>query len=92
MVNILEEPITLSILGGLFGLLILYVNNKIYKKENDRIEYLKLFFLIFVVVFIILQVFIFNKDNTGGYLTGGGGGYLSGGGDNLEIRGGHPNF
>ena len=87
--NILEEPITLSILGGLISLIILYIKNKITKKENNKIEYLKQFFLVFVVVFLIIQIFIYNKNGNNFNLSGGNMNYF---GDNFEIRSGQPDF
>lgn len=90
MLNILEEPITLSILGGLISLLFLYIHNKISKKENDKIEYLKVFFLVFIIVFLIIQIFIYNKDGNSNLMSGGG--YSSKIGENFEIRSGQPDF
>lgn len=87
--NILEEPITLSILGGIISLIVLYIHNKITKRENNKIEYLKQFFLVFVVVFLIIQIFIYNKSGNNFNFSGGNINYLP---DNFEIRSGQPNF
>ena len=89
MFNVLEEPITLSILGGLISLLILYIHNKLSKKENDKIEYLKIFFLVFIIVFLIIQIFIYNKDGNSSLMSGGN---VFNSGDNFEIRSGQPDF
>lgn len=85
MSDILEQPIVLSIFGGILALIALYLNNKIYKKENNRIEYLKVFFLVFVITFLILNIFILNKDGinqtTFNNINQG-----------FEIKGGNPGF
>ena len=38
MLTVLEEPITLSILGGLISLLILYIHNKLSKKKMIKLN------------------------------------------------------
>lgn len=85
MSDILEQPIVLSIFAGLLALIALYLNNKIYKKENNRTEYLKVFFLVFVINFLILNIFIMNKDNLNqsDFRIGN---------KEFEIKGGDPNF
>ena len=85
MSDILEQPIVLSIFAGVLALIALYLNNKIYKKENNRTEYLKVFFLVFVINFLILNIFIMNKDNLNqsDFRIGN---------KEFEIKGGDPNF
>ena len=85
MSDILEQPIVLSIFGGVLALIILYLNNKIYKKENNRIEYLKVFFLVFVITFLILNIFILNKNGTNQTS-------FSNINQGFEIKGGNPDF
>ena len=88
MSDILEQPIVLSIFGGIIALVALYLNNKIYKKENNRVEYLKVFFLVFVIIFLILNIFIMNKDG-----SGQSGGYSANYGNlEFDIKGGNPDF
>ena len=85
MSDILEQPIVLSIFGGILALVALYLNNKVYKKENNRIDYLKVFFLVFVINFLILNIFVINKEGVN--QTG-----FSIKNNNFEIKGGNPEF
>ena len=87
MSNILEQPIVLSIFGGILALLALYLNNKIYKKENNKVEYLKIFFLVFVIIFLILNIFVLNSYKDGSSQIEGN--YNN---TNFEIKGGNPDF
>lgn len=56
----LQNSATSSFLGGIIGISIYYINNKIKKKNVENIDYLKLFVLIFIVVYFILYI---NKNN-----------------------------
>ena len=85
MSDILEQPIVLSIFGGILALVALYLNNKIYKKENNRIEYLKAFFLVFVINFLILNIFVMNKEGINQTS-------FSIKNKDFEIKGGNPEF
>ena len=85
MSDILENPVILSIFGGILALIAIYLNNKIYKKENNRVEYLKVFFLVFVITFLILNIFTLNKQDS----TQLGGNFNS---LNFEVKGGNPDF
>ena len=62
----------------------LYINNKITKQEHNKTDYLKLFFLVFTIVFIIIELYIFNTEN--------GGDMFDSGSSNYEMRGGNPGF
>ena len=84
--SILKNPIVLSIIGSLLAILILYINNKVSKEPHKKTDYLKLFFLVFIILFIILQIFIFNLEN-GGSVSSFDSNNL-----NIEMRGGNPEF
>lgn len=84
--SILKNPIILSLLGSLLAILILYVNNKITKESHKKTDYIKLFFLVFIILFMTLQIFIFNIEN------GGSGISFESNNVNIEMRGGNPEF
>ena len=84
--SILKNPIVLSIFGSLLAILILYIHNKVSKEPHKKTDYLKLFFLVFIILFIILQIFIFNLEN-GGSVSSFDSNNL-----NIEMRGGNPEF
>ena len=46
----------------------LYINNKV-SKEYRKTDYMKLFFLVFIILFLTLQIFIFNVENGGSGLS-----------------------
>ena len=52
----LQNSGTSSFLGGIIGILIYYINNKLKKKNVENIEYLKLFVLVFIIVYFILYI------------------------------------
>ena len=52
----LQNSVTSSFLGGIIGIFIYFINNKIKKKNIENIEYLKLFILIFTIVYFILYI------------------------------------
>ena len=83
--SILKNPIVLSILGSLISILVLYINNKVSKEPHKKTDYLKLFFLVFIILFLTLQIFIFNIENQSG-------GSFSSSHVNVEMRGGNPDF
>tara|TARA_B100000963_G_C22494120_1_gene610644 strand:- start:569 stop:823 length:255 start_codon:yes stop_codon:yes gene_type:complete len=83
--TILKNPIVLSVLGSLLAVLVLYINNKVSKEPHKKIDYLKLFFLVFIILFITLQIFIFNVENQSG-------GSFDSRHVNVEMRGGNPDF
>ena len=83
--SILKNPIVLSILGSLLAVLVLYINNKVSKETHKKTDYLKLFFLVFIILFITLQIFIFNVENQSG-------GSFDSRNVNVEMRGGNPDF
>ena len=84
--SILKNPIVLSIFGSLLSILILYINNKVTKEPHRKTDYMKLFFLVFIILFLILQIFIFNIENGGSGLS------FDSGKVNIEMRGGNPEF
>ena len=83
--TILKNPIVLSVLGSLLAVLVLYINNKVSKEPHKKTDYLKLFFLVFIILFITLQIFIFNVE-------GQTGGSFDPRHVNVEMRGGNPDF
>tara|TARA_S200000501_G_C20311440_1_gene520365 strand:- start:131 stop:385 length:255 start_codon:yes stop_codon:yes gene_type:complete len=83
--SILKNPVVLSLVGSLLAVLALYVNNKVSKEEHKKKDYLKLFFLVFIILFITLQIFIFNVENDSGVS-------FESGKMNIEMRGGNPDF
>jgi len=83
--SVLKNPVVLSLLGSLLAVLVLYVNNKITKQKHKKTEYLKLFFLVFIIQFLTLQIFIFNVENESGLP-------IDSGNVNIEMRGGNPDF
>lgn len=84
--SILKNPIVLSIFGSLLAILILYINNKVSKEPHRKTDYMKLFFLVFIILFLTLQIFIFNIENGGSGLS------FDSGNVNVEMRGGNPEF
>ena len=93
MVEILKEPIALSILGGLLSMLVLYVNNKIRNEKNVQSEYFKLFGLVTIICFIVLQIFSHQDLNTIVNETMKTVSDASiGTFNNINMRGGHPDF
>ena len=83
--TILKNPIVLSVLGSWLAVLVLYINNKVSKEPHKKTDYLKLFFLVFIILFITLQIFIFNVE-------GQTGGSFDPRHVNVEMRGGNPDF
>ena len=81
----LKNPIVLSLVGSFLSLLILYINNKVSKQPHKKEDYLRLFFLVFILQFITLQIYIFNSQN-------GSSSSFDGDNLNIEMRGGNPNF
>lgn len=102
MVNLLQEPFALAVVGGIISLIVLYVNNKIKNKKNEKNDYLKTFGLVSIICFIVLQIFSYNITNMDDSDVSGGGttipasllndrstGLDSGG---INMRSGHPEF
>ena len=73
----LKNPGTSGIIGGLVAVLACYLNNKLTKNKAENINYLKLFILVFFIIYTILYI---NQNNI---LTKQSGGV---------IHTGNPNF
>lgn len=76
----MTNPIFLSAFGSIIGILMVYIHNKITKKENNKKEYIKLLCLLFIVSFIVIQMYIYNSDVLNTIQT------------DIEVRSGFPDF
>jgi len=55
MINF-KDPIIASLVGGILGIIFLYINSYITKKKQDNINYLKQFILVAGIVYFILYM------------------------------------
>lgn len=54
----LQNPVILSVGGGFVSVLCIFIENKINKKNRKMLDYLKIFFITFLVIYICNYVYL----------------------------------
>jgi hypothetical protein len=67
MLNFIKSPHYIALLAAFVSLILFVINNKIGKKETNKIEGIKLFLLVFCIVYVC-QRYMTNEGMTGGSL------------------------
>ena len=82
MNKLIDNKICLSIISGIVSVICLYINSKIENKKINNINYVKMFLLVTLIVFITHN--LVNNSN----LKGGGSNIL----EDIDIDIDDPNF
>ena len=67
MINLIKSPHYIALIAALISLILFVINNKIGKKKTNKLEGVKLFLLVFCIVYVC-QRYMVNDNMTGGSL------------------------